>query len=203
MTFTTDSDGDGELDPFNAECVKYTFDTAEELGTPAEVGGMSYDHTEIISDYKVKIYLKTGIPWALSVMANPHSGYIIVDPKFIEKHGGPRNETFLQTHGDGTGPYMVKEFVTEDHTTLVANAHYRKGWEGPHIKKVVLRDIPEAVTREMLLARGDLDVANILPTYIPEFRARIKSENLPFYWLDKDPHGEPLVGLKTMYLWDD
>lgn len=201
VTFTTDSDGDGELDPFNAECVKYTFDWAEKIGTPVEVGGWPYDHCEIIDDYTVKLYLKHPCAWAISILADPHSGCMIVNPKFVEKNGGPENDEFLQTHADGTGPYMVEEFVLEEHTIFVANPNYWRGWEGKHIKKIVMRDIPEVITREMLLARGDLDVSFTPLPYIPELKARIESENLPLQILDKDADGNTLKSMKVMYLW--
>ena len=57
----------------------------------------------------------------------------------------------------GTGPYVVKELVTDDHLTLVPNTNY---WNGtPHIDELTIRTLSNGDTLSAALQAGDIDAA--------------------------------------------
>ena len=78
----------------------------------------------------------------------------------------------------GSGPYIVTEWVSNDHYTLVYNEKY---WgEEPSVKKLVVQVIPDASTQDLKFRNGELDIidlkildpAIVAATYktSPEFR---------------------------------
>ena len=59
----------------------------------------------------------------------------------------------------GTGPYIVTEWVTNDHYTLEYNDRY---WgETPSVKKAVVRVIPDAGTQNLMFQNGELDILDL------------------------------------------
>ena len=59
----------------------------------------------------------------------------------------------------GTGPYIVTEWVTNDHYTMVYNVKYR-GPE-PSVKKMVVRVISDASTQNLMFQNGELDMIDL------------------------------------------
>lgn len=57
----------------------------------------------------------------------------------------------------GTGPFMVTEFVTGDHITLVRNPNY---WQPgkPYLDKVVIRIVPSSEVAMQLMKNGEADI---------------------------------------------
>lgn len=57
----------------------------------------------------------------------------------------------------GTGPYVVKELVTDDHLTLVPNVNY---WNGtPKLDELTIRTLSNGDTLSAALQAGDIDAA--------------------------------------------
>ena len=57
----------------------------------------------------------------------------------------------------GTGPYVVKELVTDDHLTLVPNTYY---WDGtPKLDELTIRTLSNGDTLSAALQAGDIDAA--------------------------------------------
>ena len=57
----------------------------------------------------------------------------------------------------GTGPYVVKELVTDDHLSLVPNSYY---WDGtPKIDELTIRTLSNGDTLSAALQAGDIDAA--------------------------------------------
>lgn len=98
----------------------------------------------------------------------------------------------------GTGPFKFKEWVPDDHVTLVANEDY---WGGkPEIETLVFKPIPEPSVRAMALSKGEIDYANNLTSEdfanlqqskkvqafsIPQLRFAYLGQNNR-YWLFQD-----------------
>ena len=81
----------------------------------------------------------------------------------------------------GTGPYVVTEWVANDHFTLVYNDKY---WGSePSVKKLVVRVIPDATTQNLMFLGGELDMidlknldsAIVAATYKTQYADRIVS----------------------------
>ena len=59
----------------------------------------------------------------------------------------------------GSGPYIVTEWVSNDHYTLVFNDKY---WgEEPSVKKLVVRVIADATTQDLMFQNGELDIIDL------------------------------------------
>ena len=61
----------------------------------------------------------------------------------------------------GTGPYVVKDMVTDDHLTLVPNENYWGGLtnEQPKLKELTIKTISNGDTLSAALQAGDIDCA--------------------------------------------
>ena len=59
----------------------------------------------------------------------------------------------------GTGPYIVTEWIANDHYTLVYNPKYQG--EEPSVKKLVVKVIPDANTQNLMYQNGELDLIDL------------------------------------------
>jgi peptide/nickel transport system substrate-binding protein len=59
----------------------------------------------------------------------------------------------------GTGPYIVTEWVANDHYTMVYNEKYR-GPE-PTVKKIIVKVIADANTQNLMFQNGELDLIDL------------------------------------------
>jgi 4-phytase/acid phosphatase/peptide/nickel transport system substrate-binding protein len=104
-----------------------------------------------VDDYTVRFKLKH--PWAAfkNALTEPQSfGAFIPSPKAI------REETHNRAPV-GTGPYMFKEWLPNDHLTVVRNPNYwRKG--KAYLDSVVFRPMPDMQARFASLQSGESDV---------------------------------------------
>src|SRR5712691_5018524 len=68
----------------------------------------------------------------------------------------------------GTGPFMVKEWVTKSHVTLVRNPDYNwapaaAAHQGPaYLEEVTWRFVPKATTRTAILQTGEANISEDL-----------------------------------------
>jgi ABC-type transport system substrate-binding protein len=186
-------------DPFNAAAVKYSLDNSLQGTNFVSLYGPDsyhqYDRTEIVDDYTVKVHFKERpVAWFKYAFANPAAA--ILNPKFINAHGGmPKDaarsevDPYLRSNVDTTGPYVIDENVPGDRVVLKRNPTYWGGWGGNRAlapERVVMRVVPEASTRMMLIARGDADITFVDVPYLPELKRRIQSEKLPLI-IDEAP----------------
>ena len=59
----------------------------------------------------------------------------------------------------GSGPYIVTEWVSNDHYTLVYNEKY---WgEEPSVKKLIVRVIADPIAQDYTFQRGELDIIDL------------------------------------------
>ena len=59
----------------------------------------------------------------------------------------------------GTGPYIVTEWISGDHYTLVYNDKY---WgTAPSVKKLIVKTIPDANTQNMMFLNKELDIIDL------------------------------------------
>ena len=132
-----------------AEDVKFTFDYGFEgpIGTALFC---NFQECNIIDDYTVEIILSS--PFA----AFPYG--------VASRLGGISCKAYFDEVGDdvyvknpiGTGPYKFVEWVSGDHTTLVANEDY---WNGePAIKNIIISVVADTNTQILGLQNGDYDV---------------------------------------------
>ncbi|MHB1612224.1 MAG: ABC transporter substrate-binding protein [Sulfobacillus sp.] len=81
---------------------------------------------------------------------------VIMDPTFVNQHGGN-----LQRVEDGTGPYILSQWIPNQSITLVRNPHYFVHGE-PYFNKVVFQIIPSTTARIAALQSGQIQFAEFL-----------------------------------------
>ncbi|MCC6790834.1 MAG: hypothetical protein IT336_04065 [Thermomicrobiales bacterium] len=177
--------------PFNAQAVQFTFDrivNPETKSGGALVALGPYDSCEIIDDYTVKVNFKAAngafLNMATTVWLSPQS------PTAIAQWGPD-----YQDHLAGAGPFMMTEYVHDDHVTVVRNPDYT--W-GPTIfnhtgtailDSIVYRLLPEDATRLAALKSGEVD---LIDRVAPEDLAALSSDS-NFKTLSAEAGGAPWI----------
>ncbi len=92
------------------------------------------------------------------------------------------------THPVGTGPFVFKEWIPNDHFTATANPNYwRKGM--PYLSQITFKPIPDEESRAEALKSGTIDLMiTDTPQIITEFKG-----NHAYSYIDDSTHvaGEP------------
>ncbi len=68
--------------------------------------------------------------------------------------------TWLKTNSAGSGAYKLVAWKSNESVTLEANPGFRMG--APHMKRVVVRHVPEPASQRLLLEKNDADFARDL-----------------------------------------
>ncbi|HEX9449482.1 MAG TPA: ABC transporter substrate-binding protein, partial [Dongiaceae bacterium] len=83
----------------------------------------------------------------------------IVDKKLVMTHetNGDLGNAWLKTNYAGSGPFFLKEWKPNESLSLTTNQKY---WGGvPKIKRVLIKNVTESATQQLLLEKGDVDIA--------------------------------------------
>ncbi|MEW6187127.1 MAG: ABC transporter substrate-binding protein [Thermodesulfobacteriota bacterium] len=153
-------------DSFTAEDVKFSFDrilSDEVKSIRKPTIAMYLSRTEVVNPYQVKIYLKKPFP---SIEERVGDYMLIMPKKYYEKVG----KKGFEEAPVGTGPWKFVKREQNDALYFTANESYFK--EGPYIKDLVYRNIPEEATKWAALKNGEIDAAyfTALP-YLSEAKA--------------------------------
>jgi peptide/nickel transport system substrate-binding protein len=176
--------------PFNAEAVKFNLDRINSPDTKSQKArGMlgPYDHTEVVDEYTVKVYLKEPYAPFLDSASQVYLG--MASPAAVQKWGAD-----YQLHQVGTGPFIFKEYVPNDRLTLARNPDY--AWApsvythpGPaYLDEIEFRFFVDPAVRALALESGDADVMGEMP---PQDAARLEG-NPGFTLLQVPIPGQPL-----------
>lgn len=151
-------------DPFNADAVVFTFQRILDPATKAPSKGFlgPVAKVEKVDDYTVRFELSQPSALLLDNLAINYFG--IVDPKAVQAEGDKYGRNPV-----GTGPFMLKEWVTGDHITLVPNPRHKefrsyiKNKGTPYISQLVFRTIPNVETQLAAMQSGQANVVLGLP----------------------------------------
>lgn len=111
-----------------------------------------------VDDYTVQIISEEPYPIMLNLLAK--GGASILPKAYVEEVG---LDGFV-AKPIGSGPYMLTEYVMDDHVTLVPFKDYY-GEQNPDWDEVIFRTIPESSTRVGELIAGNVDIVNtVIPT---------------------------------------
>ena len=150
-------------DPVKASDVEYSYRRAITINkSPAwlfkDTLGLTVDSIKAVNDTTVTI-VTNGAPSniVLSVLAANIGG--VLNEKEVRAHevSGDMGQAWLTDHSAGAGAYVLKEWKRKTQIVLTANKNYFNG--EPPIKTIIVRDVPEASDRYLLLKKGDVDVA--------------------------------------------
>ena len=107
----------------------------------------------------------------------------VVEKKMALAHevNGDLGNTWLKTHSATSGPYRLISWKANESVSLEANPGYHLGT--PHMKRVIVRHVPEPGTQRLLLEKGDIDIAlSLLPDQLKPLAQDkdIKVESFPY-----------------------
>ena len=138
-------------DPVTAEDVKFSFERYR--GAAHKTFKESVATVEAPDPSRVRFRLKRPWPDFMTFYTNATGAAWIVPRKYVEKVG---DEGFKRAPV-GAGPYKFVSFTPGVELVLEAFDQYWR--KAPHVKRLVLRVIPDATTRLAALKRGDVDIA--------------------------------------------
>jgi peptide/nickel transport system substrate-binding protein len=142
-------------DPFTAEDVQFSFERYK--GTGAAELKKQIKAVEIVTPHHVRFRLHAPWPDFLTFYATPATGAGWIVPKrYTERIG---NEKFKE-QPVGLGPYRLVHYQPGIELVLEANADYWR--QVPHVKRLVLKSVPDATTRPAMLKQGEADIAYAL-----------------------------------------
>jgi peptide/nickel transport system substrate-binding protein len=190
--------------PWDAEAACWNFDR---IANPDRRSDMArgylgpYDRCEVTGPYSIRVHFEEPHGALLNLLTTGYFG--MVSPAAVEKWG----EDDYAIHPVGTGPFVFKDWVLEDHITLVNNPDYN--WapdffehQGPaYLDELTFVYIAETETRVAALETGDLDVMNGLQAHnIPRFE---DDPNYEVQVIDSPGHPSGYWINTTHYPWDD
>ncbi|MET2828329.1 ABC transporter substrate-binding protein [Mesorhizobium shangrilense] len=159
---------DGE--PFNAATV--TWWIAKYRGSVNDYLTDAIDHAEAVDEHTVRFVMKRAEPNLIYNLASSFMG--IPSPKSYDAAG----DSYGVNEAIGTGPYKLESLVVGQETVLVANEDYAWGSDlsenkgAPYIKRLSLREIPDASTAFLELKTGGVGMLLGVPDeFLPQMQA--------------------------------
>jgi peptide/nickel transport system substrate-binding protein len=142
-------------DPLTTEDVKFSFERYK--GAAAKTLHDHVARVEIVDPRVIRFHLKAPWPDFMTFYGTTASGAGLVVPKNYLAQVG---EDGFKKHPIGAGPYKYASQVPGVEVTLEAWTDY---WRRvPNVKTLVMRSVPEATTRAVMLKTGEADMSYAL-----------------------------------------
>jgi peptide/nickel transport system substrate-binding protein len=108
----------------------------------------------VVDAYTVEIVMSESFAPLLAALSGEWCA--VVPREVVEENGD------LKKVAVGTGPFMLEEWILEDHLTLIRNPDY---WEAglPYLDKVIFRPMPDEVSRITALTTETVDLLMSIP----------------------------------------
>lgn len=100
----------------------------------------------------------------------------VVDKQEVMKHevDGDMGFAWLRTHYAGSGAFKIEQWKPSEIVVLSGNQNY---WNGaPAMKNIFIRHIGESSVQQLLLEKGDIDIARNLET--EQLKSIVKNEDI-------------------------
>jgi peptide/nickel transport system substrate-binding protein len=142
-------------DPCTAEDVKFSFDRYKGGGA-AELRA-NVQRVEVVDPLTVRFHLEQPWPDFLTFYGTTATAAALVVPKqYLEKVG----EDGFKKHPIGLGPYKFVSFTPGVELVLEAfEGYWRKV---PHVKRLIMKGVPEGATRLAMLKKGEADLVSAM-----------------------------------------
>jgi peptide/nickel transport system substrate-binding protein len=138
-------------DPLTTEDVKFSFERYR--GSAATILHDRVARVEIVDPRVVRFHLKAPWPDFMTFYGSTASAAGIVVPK---KYLAQVGDDAFKKHPIGAGPYKFVSQVPGVEVTLEAFTDY---WRRvPNVKTLVMRSVPEATTRAVMVKTGEADI---------------------------------------------
>ena len=139
-------------DPVTAEDVKFTYERYK--GSGAKLFKEKIKEVQVVAPNRVRFVLKEQWPDFMAFYGTSATGAAwIVPKKYVEKVG----EEGFKKAPIGAGPFKFVSFTPGVELVMDAFPEYWK--KAPHVKRIVMRSIPDESTRAAALKTGEVDIA--------------------------------------------
>ena len=170
-------------DPVTTEDVKFSFDRYR--GAAAKVLQEHVAQVEIVDPLVVRFHLKAPWPDFMTFYGTTASAAGIVVPKnYLTRVG----DDGFKKHPIGAGPY---KFVSQRPGVEVELEAYTGYWRRvPNVKTLVMKSVPEATTRALMLKTGEADISYVLDGPDAEAIQRdptmqvVASKHASIFWIE-------------------
>lgn len=152
---------------FNADAVIWNFDKMVEGGKASEIG--SPESYTKVDDYTVELkYTEWANNWETVL-----SEVYIYCPAAFEENG----EDWAAINAVGTGPYVMTEYVKEDHISYKKNENY---WiEGkPYLDELNIVFMTDITTQQAAMMNGEIDMISTNDSTLNEILSSSGFENI-------------------------
>jgi peptide/nickel transport system substrate-binding protein len=144
--------------PLTSASVAASFHRRQALGATSAPGYMLQTVKQVLTPTPSTVVVKLRSRTApfLHYLASSWGPKMIGPLALDTNKGSDLSQTYLQTHDDGTGPYVLSAFVRGQQYTLTAFPGY---WGAkPSFTSVLIKIIPDIGTQQLELKNGDLDM---------------------------------------------
>jgi peptide/nickel transport system substrate-binding protein len=135
--------------PLDAAAIEDNFTRMNDAGRPIEPGFT----TEVVDEMTIDVTFPAPYGPFPAAMSSPYAW--IASPTAMAE----MTEEEFDENPVGTGPYVISEWVRDDHLTVTRNPNYWRAGEGlPYYDEIEFRPIIEDSARLAALEAGDVDV---------------------------------------------
>jgi len=177
-------------DPLTTEDVKFSFERYR--GAGAKVLQDHVQQVEIVSPLVVRFHLKEPWPDFMTFYGTTATAAGIVVPK---KYFTQVGDDGFKKQPIGAGPYKFVSHKPGIEVVLEANTGY---WRRvPNVKTLVMKSVPEATTRAVMLKSGESDISYVLDGPEAEDIKRdprmqvIASKHASIFWIEFAEQWDP------------
>nr|MBO2508625.1 hypothetical protein [Bacillota bacterium] len=148
--------------PVNADAVVFSFQRMMSPEVPAAAFLGPVQAVEKVDDHTVRFILAEPFALLLDILSTEYFG--IVDPAAVEEYGDDFGRKPV-----GSGPFVLKEWVTGERIVLEPNPLYRTSRSDvenqgpPHLDQLIFREIPQVETQLAGLRSGEINMITGLP----------------------------------------
>ena len=143
--------------PFTAKAIQFTFERIMDQATasPARSQYLAVDRVEAPDDLTVRFLTKYPFPDLIRNLAQPN--FLAYEPIHTKKY--PVKE--YGRNPVGTGPFMLKEWISGDRAVFIPNPSY---WgPQPAVNSIIYKPVPEGAARAAMLRTGEADIVVKIP----------------------------------------
>jgi peptide/nickel transport system substrate-binding protein len=177
-------------DPVTSEDVKFSYERYKGAGAKELQARVA--RVEIVDPAVVRFHLKSPWPDFMTFYGTSATAAgLVVPKKYLTQVG---DAGFIK-HPIGAGPF---KFVSnQPGVELVLEAVPTYWRHAPHVKRVVMKSVPEGTTRVAMLKKGEADIAYALDGEDAENVRRdpklklVPSKHASIYWIDMPEQWDP------------
>ncbi len=152
--------------PFTADDVLFSFERIKQPQGTMQIYVVGIKEIQKIDDHTVDFVLEAPQPILLRNIID----FRIMSRAWATKNKSEkvqdykaREDTYASRNGNGTGPYILKEWAPDQRIVFTANPNWWDKLDG-NVKDVVYTPIKADATRIAALISGDVDMVTDLPT---------------------------------------